>query len=194
MHASVRVMEPGHTGGERPLQAQEFMQLVEAGAFADERVELLGGRLVAMSPQGSRHAWVSGRLLEELVRQLPRSYAVQGHSPLALDAASMPEPDVVVAPRPSTPQHLRDAMLVVEIADSSLLYDRTTKLARYAAARVPTYWLIDLKADRVHVFTEPLGDGELATYGHSAVLRVGDTLTVAALPDVRIAVADLLGA
>lgn len=100
----------------------------------------------------------------------------------------MRRPDVSVTPKDYSIRDLPSAMLlVIEVADSSLKSDRTVKLAIYAEANVPEYWIIDVNTSTVEVFTEPSG----ATYKQVQVLRDGDVLRPTQLPTVAIAVADI---
>jgi Uma2 family endonuclease len=173
----------------RPLRVREYDRLVAEGAFADERVELLGGVLVAMSPQKARHVLVTAAVHEALVLRLPRGrWRVCSHSPLKVSASSKPEPDVYVVPRTRELVEPRDAVLVVEVSDSSLVKDRDVKRHFYAAARIPEYWIVDLKREVIEVRTRPVG----RDYARLQELGRGDTLGPVGLRGVRIPVADVL--
>lgn len=176
----------------RPLRRVEYERLVELGHFERERIELVRGRLVVMSQQSPRHIAVTRRVATALVRQVPTRYHVQSHSGLAVDDISMPEPDVSVTPAEPDNVYPHDALLVVEVSWSSLAYDQGDKLSLYAAGRVPVYWLVDLHHDEIRVHTDPLGDGEAATYRDVRTLRSGDVLHLAACPALAIPVAELL--
>ena len=173
----------------RPLLRKEYDRLVAEGCFEDERVELLDGVLVTMSPQGGRHSAVTAWIVERLIRPLDPAYEVRAHSPFAASDVSEPEPDVGVYPRGSYADHPERAFLLVEVADSSLRKDRKIKTGIYAAAGVPEYWIVDLDHDEVEVLTEP----RRARYRKRTTLRRGDTLRPTALPGIAIAVADILG-
>jgi Uma2 family endonuclease len=187
-----RAMQPMARPAYRPLRRVEYERLVELGLFERERIELVRGRLVVMSAQGTRHIAVTRRVAVALIRHVPPQYAVQSHSPLAVDDISMPEPDVSVTP--SEPDHVypHDAILVVEVSWSSLAYDQDDKRSLYAAGRVPVYWLVDLHHDEIRVHTDPLGDGEDATYRTVQTLRAGDVLRLAAVPELAIPVSEIL--
>lgn len=176
----------------RPLQRDEYEQLIAIGRLADERVELVAGRMVTMSPQGSRHLAVVRRMATALRRQVPAEHDVTARSPLALGALSMPEPDVAITPPVSDREYPRDAVLVVEVADSSLAYDLGVKARLYAAARVPTYWLVDLTRDEVRVHTGPDGEGDSASYREVSTLDASGVLRLAAFPAVAIEIAAML--
>jgi Uma2 family endonuclease len=174
---------------QRLLLRKEYDRLVAEGFFEDERVELLHGVLVTMSPQGGRHSAVTAHVAQRLIRALDESFDVRAHSPFAASDYSEPEPDVGVYPRGSYADHPERAFLLVEVADSSLSKDRRIKTGIYAAAGVPEYWIVDLDHDEIEVLTAPERDG----YARRAILHRGDTLRPAALPGAAIAVADVLG-
>ncbi len=173
----------------RPLKRIEFERLVAAGVFDDERIELLGGVIVEMSPQSMRHEAAIERLNEALVLALRGRATVRPRLSIAASDDSLPEPDVsVVSPRdrnarPST------AHLVIEVADSSLRKDRRIKGRIYAAAGVPEYWIVNLVDNVIEVYTSPSAPG----YAHMREARPGERLSVGAFPDVEIAVADVVG-
>jgi len=188
-YGSLTVLDPDELYPERsrPLSHLEFDKLTELGAFEDERVELLYGQLVAMSPQSDEHVDLTARLHAALVRQLDDAYLVASHSSLRLWLHSVPEPDLVVMPRRRLGERPRSAYLVIEVAESSLRKDQNIKAPLYAEAGIPTYWLVDRAHDTVHVFTAP------AAGRYDRVDRCGlaDTLTCADLPGVAIAIAEL---
>ena len=129
----------------RKLRRDEYDQMVMAGLFRGEHVELIRGELVAMSPIGSVHSAVVRVLSERLVRALPPHLMVSSQQPLACADESEPEPDLaVVARRPYREAHPAAAVLVIEVADTSVDYDLGAKAALYAESAVDEYWVIDL--------------------------------------------------
>lgn len=176
----------------RPLRRVEYERLVELGHFDRERIELVRGRLVVMSPQGTRHIAVVRRTAAALARQVPATYHIQSHSPLAVDDISMPEPDVSVTPAEPDDVFPHDPVLVVEVSLSSLAYDQDEKLSLYAAGGVPVYWVVDLQHDEVRVHTDPIGTGEDATYRTVRTVGAGEVLTLATVPGLAISVTELL--
>ena len=157
--------------------------------FEDERVELLRGALVAMSPQGTRHAHVIARLVRLLIQRLGPDVDVRCRMPFAAGADSVPEPDIAVVPAMDYSTFIPDrALLVVEVADSSLRKDRILKAEVYAEAGVPEYWLVDLAHDAVEVRTLP-ADGK---YTRTDILGPTDAIRPAAFPDVELAVREIL--
>ena len=172
----------------RKLRRVEFQRLAEAGDFADERVELLRGEIVVMSPQGLVHAKAAGRIAKLLNAQLGPAWLAMTHSGLALWEDSRPEPDVAVVPNQgAVDEEITHAILVVEVAQTSLRKDATVKLGLYAE-HVPVYWLVDLERRAVRVYSEPR-DGEYTRMEHR---RPGDLLTLDGYPAVAIPVADIL--
>ncbi|HET8530012.1 MAG TPA: Uma2 family endonuclease [Methylomirabilota bacterium] len=177
----------------------EYDRLVEHGIFAaGERIELLGGLLVVREPQGGRHA-MGVRMVEEALRAAFGSgWDVRGQLPVALDAESEPEPDVSVVPgsfRDYPLEHPARAVLVVEIADSSLALDRGEKAGLYARARVPEYWIVNLVDRTLEVHRESAPDAGApfgSRYREIVTLRPGETVVALAAPDTVIAVADLV--
>lgn len=170
----------------RPLSRAEYDRMVALGWFEDERIELLHGVLVRMSPQGPRHVSITRNLIELLVPALRKRAQVQSQAPLALTDDSEPEPDVALVPReydelPAT------AYLVIEVADSSLSKDRGVKVRLYAAAGIPEYWIINVNDRSVEVYR----DARDGAYRDVIVCREGDTITVTAFPDIEIAVDEI---
>jgi Uma2 family endonuclease len=172
----------------RPLKRSEYDRLIELGVFGDERVELIRGVLVKMSPQRAPHASTVQKLDKILNKRLPDRFDVRIQLPLALSDDTEPEPDVaVVAPGNYDAEHPSTALLIIEVSDSTLRADRA-KAAVYASARIDEYWIVNLSASTVEVYTSP--DGE--RYAEVRTLRTGDTLQSAALPELAIAVSEIL--
>lgn len=185
------VIDPTALGAERvrPLRRNEYDRLVELGCFDNEKVELLGGTLVAMSPQGTAHAYAVQQLTMLLVPALAGRALVRAQSPLALGDESEPEPDIAVVPRHDYSRaHPSQALLVIEIADSSLRMDRLVKTALYARAGVPEYWIVNLAERAVEVHRGPQGDGYARVSKHHA----REVLRPEAFADVEVPIADVL--
>jgi Uma2 family endonuclease len=174
----------------RPLRRAEYDKLVELGAFnEDERIELLYGTLVAMSPQEPPHAGVLTELPTRFIRALGDRAVVRVQLPLALTEDSEPEPDLAIVPPGNYRKaHPSQALLIVEVADSSLRKDRIVKAQLYAEAGIPEYWLINLAEDLVlvHWGPEPKGYREIVEH------RDGELRPIA-FPDLALSVGDILG-
>lgn len=174
----------------RPLSRGEYARMVELGMFEDERVELLRGVLVTMSPQGPKHLRITGWFGRELVLALGRSWDVFQHSPYAASDDSAPEPDIsVTSPGGSLREQPSAAVLVIEVSDSSIAIDRQIKSAIYAEAQIPEYWIVNVSGDAlsVEVHTDPTSHG----YRNIKVLRDGDVLRPSRLVGVEVAVRDI---
>jgi Uma2 family endonuclease len=172
----------------RPLKRSEYDQLISLGVFDDERVELIRGVLVKMSPQEVPHASTVQLLNELLMEQRQRRFTVRIQLPLALSDDTEPEPDVAIVPLGNyRTEHPRTALLIIEVADSTLKKDRR-KAAVYASAGIAEYWIVNLGARTIEVYARPEGD----RYAEVRTLRSGDTLRPLALPDVALAVAEIL--
>jgi Uma2 family endonuclease len=173
----------------RPLRRVEYDKLVELGAFENERIELLEGVLVPMSPIGPPHASAVQKLTELLVPALLGRASVRIQNPFAALENSEPEPDVVVAPRSDyDTAHPADAYLVIEVSDSSLKQDRGVKKRIYAECKVPEYWVVDLVQRRIEVYTDPL-DG---LYRSTVAYERGQTIRLQCFPDVEVRVLDVV--
>lgn len=153
----------------------------EAGLFSDERVELLDGEIVTMSPKLSPHAFTVTQLNYLLVLRLGSSAVVRIQDPIVLDDWSEPEPDVAMCEL--VPDRYRHAhpqadqvLLVIEAAESSLAYDRTRKARAYAVAGIPEYWIVNLVDRRVEVLTDP--DPRTQRYRQHRDVLPGDALSV----------------
>jgi len=178
-------LEHKQPGGLRYLRREEFDRMVQVGLFQDERVELLRGLLVSMSPSGAPHMAVIERLTELLVLALHGRAWVRVQGSFAASEDSQPEPDLAVVPREDHSQaHPTQASLVVEVSDSSLRQDRHVKSSIYAASGVPEYWIVNLVDDLIEVRAEPKGE----EYARLTPYRRGESIRLTAFPDVTIAV------
>jgi Uma2 family endonuclease len=174
----------------RPLKRREYERLVDLGVFEDERVELLRGVLVEMSPQGDAHSGITAWFHARIVKALDlRRFEVRSHSPFAASNDSMPEPDVSVSIPRADLKHprSRDALLLIEVSDSSVVKDRVLKSEIYAAAGVPEYWIVNVRTRTVEVLRGPTKGG----YQRSSVKRRSDRLRPLRLPGVSFAVRDI---
>lgn len=177
----------------RRFTADEYHRMGDAGVLGpDERVELIDGEVVQVSPIGGRHARCVDRLNALSAPPVTGRAIVRVQGPLALSETSEPGPDLMLLawqddfyrahPRPA------DVLLAIEVADSSLTFDRTVKIPLYGRAGVRETWLIDLVGNRVEVSRQPGTDG----YRLTERLTAGQSVTVEALPDLTFEVGDLL--
>lgn len=175
----------------------EYDRLVDLGVFDREPVELIGGQLIVAEPQNTYHAVGVGKSGDALRAVLPPGWIVRVQMPIALDDESAPEPDVALA-RGSHDDYLGShpqlVALVIEVADSSLLFDRRDKGSLYARGGVQDYWIVNVIDRVVEVYRDPQPDTS-SPYGwhyRSAERFTAPSVIVPlALPSIRIAVADL---
>ena len=179
----------------RRLTVAEFHRLGDAGILgADDRVELLEGQLVSMSPIGPRHALVVDALAETLVIALRGRAAVRIQNPVSLGRHTEPQPDVAIIRRPwhgypAAHPGPADIHLIVEVADATLTTDLGAKRDLYAAAGIAEYWVVDLERDRIHVFRRPRRLEATAAY--EELLQVEGTQTLAPAELARLDIAPL---
>lgn len=169
--------------------------MAEAGILhEDDRVELIEGEIVEMSPIGSRHAACVKRLINILVREVGDSGVVGAQDPVLLPDDSEPEPDVVVLrPRKDfyaeahpTPS---DVLLLIEVSETSLEYDREVKLPLYARASVPEVWIVDLASEEILVYSRPEG----GAYTEVGSVGRGGSLALRLVPGLTLNPDDVLG-
>jgi Uma2 family endonuclease len=179
----------------RLFDVDEYHRMAEVGILTDEdRVELIDGEILTMSPIGARHVRCVMFLNETFVRRLAGRALVSPQNPVRLHRRSEPEPDVVLL-RPPLERYAdtipgpSDTLLVVEVADTSQYRDRVIKLPRYAAVGVPEVWIVDLGASAVDVHREASPDG----YRSARHAERGDAVAPEAFPDLAIPVDDILG-
>ena len=173
----------------RPLRRVEYDQLVSLSAFQNERIELLEGALVAMSPIGEPHNLVVQRLTHLLVLALEGRAAVRCQMSFAALEFSEPEPDFAIVPlTEDDADHPSEAFFIIEVAESSLAMDRGKKLRLYANCAVPEYWVVNLPERCIEVYTQP----SPAAYGNVERYERGQSIRPLAFSDVEFAVSDVL--
>jgi Uma2 family endonuclease len=182
----------------RRWKRAEYERLVDLDVLRGDPVELIGGQLVVAEPQGSYHVTAVGMIDDRLRAALPPGWIVRSQAPLALDDESAPEPDLAVVR--GTRADYRDAhpalpALIVEVADSSLAFDREHKGSLYARAGAQDYWIVNLVDRVLEVYRDP-GADPTAPYGwryrSAQTLAPRSTVAPLALPSVRLTVVDLL--
>lgn len=185
VHANLALMDTSAVEVIRPLRRVEYDQLIKLGAFEDERIELLDGQLVAMSPIGPPHTATVDRLTELLVLALHGRAIVRCQGSFAASELSEPEPDfTVLAKGDYDLEHPSEAHLVIEVAESSLAKDRGRKLRMYASCGIPEYWVVNLPERCVEVYTGPTP----GAYANVERYERGQSIRLVAFPDVSLAV------
>jgi Uma2 family endonuclease len=177
----------------RRFTVDEYYRMADAGILKpDDRVELIEGEIIEMAPIGIRHARCVAEFNQRLVIAAGDRAVLWPQNPVRLPRDTEPQPDVVLIRPPSTrydrPPRPDDVFLLIEVADTSVRYDREVKLPLYARAGVREVWLADLTHDVVLVHRQPGPDG------YASALRVGPggTLTPERFPDIVLTVDDAL--
>jgi Uma2 family endonuclease len=170
------------------IDVNRYEKMIAAGVLTkDDRVELIDGEMLEMAPMGTKHVAFTTRLLRTLIRVLGEEAIVCAGGPVRLGDFSLPEPDMtIVRPRIDDYAGKRaeptDVLLVIEVSDSSLSYDREIKRLLYARYGIVEYWIIDVQDQCVHVYRQPRnGD-----YSDVECLRTGDVLRAKALPRAEV--------
>ena len=172
-----------------------FHRLAEAGVLGeDDRIELIEGELIEMAPIGSDHAGHTNRLTHQLISLLGEKAVVAVQNPVVLDEVTEPQPDIALLRWRDdfyTRSHptAADVLLLIEVADSTVRYDRETKIPLYARHGISEVWIIDLQQQRLEAYHKP-GDGE---YSEITYHRTG-SIAPRLLPDAAIALDRLLPA
>ena len=182
-----------HEVTRRRFTVHDYHRMAEVGILHDdERVELIEGDIVEMTPIGSRHAMCVIRLTRLLVPLVGDRALVSPQNPVRLGERLEPQPDMAVIrvrdygdslPGPD------DVLLLIEVSDTTLAYDRNIKLPLYARAGIPEVWILDLTGDTIERNTDPSGDG----YRHTERVRRGEVVESTTLPELSFRVDAVLG-
>lgn len=179
----------------RHFNTAEYYRMAAAGVLKeDDRVELIEGEIVEMNPIGSRHAACVGRLTEVLGRLAGGEAIVWVQNPVQINDYSEPLPDVALLKRrddfyaQANPQPA-DVLLIIEVADSSVEYDRDIKIPLYAGASITEVWLVNLPQEIIEVYTQPVGD----TYREIRMVKRGESLAVKSIPSLTLNADIVLG-
>jgi Uma2 family endonuclease len=172
----------------------EYYRIYQAGVLnEDDRVELINGEIVYMSPTGTKHATCVDRLNHILMSQLIDRIQLRVQSSIQLPPNSQPQPDLALLKRKAdfyvsahpTPA---DIYLLIEVADSSIAFDRNVKIPMYAAAGIPEVWLVDVEAQSIEVYRQPESD----SYAEIQIFKPGESIGLQSFPDVQVPVAEVL--
>ena len=177
---------------------EQYYKLGEVGILADKNVELIEGKVIEMSPIYSPHATMV-TIVQELMSEIfGKGWVVRIQQPLSLGTDSDPQPDIAVITgkaRDFMDAHPTSAALVIEVAVSSLSYDRKQKASLYAKAGIKDYWIVNVEDEQLEVYRRPIADanGEYGfSYAQTLIFKKGDVVKPLAKSKVVIAVADLL--
>lgn len=176
---------------------EEYYQMADAGLFQNQRVELIEGEIIDMAPQHNPHYLGISLTAAALQKVFAEGYWVRSQAPLSVGNESEPEPDVAVVKGDmrSYKDHPTSALLVVEVSDSTLAFDRTRKAALYASRGINDYWIINVAQSYVEVMRQPAKDPTSKwgwSYRSITTLRPPQSIAPLARPDAQIPVAELL--
>lgn len=178
-----------------PISVEIYHLMAERGSFApDERVELIDGEIIEMSPIGSRHVRCVNFLSEFLSRRFLDEYSVSVQNPIIATDYSEPQPDIALLNRRQDHYIDRlptgdDVALVIEVSDSTVTFDRSRKIPKYAAAGIPEAWLIDIESGHVEVHSMP----KEYAYGLVKIYLRGETAVSETMPGLSLPVNDIIG-
>lgn len=160
---------------------EEYYRMGKAGLLLDKRVELLDGEIITMPPQNPPHAGTTNHLATVLIRLLGATFSIRMQVPIVLDDWSEPEPDIAICQLDQDNYMLAhprvdQVLLLIEVADSSLPYDRGRKIPAYARSGIPEYWILNLVDRKIEMFSDP--DPVAQRYRNERQAVIGDTLTL----------------
>jgi len=174
---------------------EEYHAMGEAGLLSeDDRVELIDGEIVDMAPIGTRHLACVVALTHLLAEASGGRYFVSVQNPVALSERSEPQPDLSLlrtrpVPTAEGPPGSEDVLLLIEVSDTTLAYDKDVKLPRYANAGVPEVWVVDLEGRKVESYSTPSAEG----YGVSREFGPGERARSGSVEGLSVPVEEILG-
>lgn len=184
----------GQTVKLRQITVEEYDAMIENGVFdEDDRVELLNGAIVDKMPKGTKHSSANDRINKIFYKNFSEKVIIRNQNPIWLDEFSEPEPDLVLA-KPKADEYENshptpeEILLIVEIADSTLNYDRNSKGAAYARAGIKQYLLLNVQEKTLEDYREPSADG----FQSKQTYRSGQSFNLVAFPETALAVKDFL--
>jgi Uma2 family endonuclease len=176
-----------------PLSRRLYDSMISSGELTKEhKVELIYGQLVAKMPIGTKHSGMVNALANVLFSKLTQRAVISVQNPVALHEFSEPEPDLSVLRPPVLSYQERhpepaDIFFLIEVADSSLRFDREGKVPLYASCDIPETWLVDVNDKAITIFSQPDG----TAYQQITTYKSGDSIRLSMFPDVEIALSDL---
>lgn len=175
--------------------AEQYERMIEAGVFPpDYRAELIEGEIIEMSPIGTHHSACVARLTQKLTLLLQERFIVWVQCPVWVDDYSVPQPDVaVLKPRADFYAQSRptpaDVLLLVEVSDTTLSYDRKKKLPLYARAGIAEVWIVNVGDEKIETYADPAG----GAYRTTGEVTRGDEVAPRAFPSLRLRAEEILG-
>ncbi|MCD9188849.1 MAG: Uma2 family endonuclease [Pyrinomonadaceae bacterium] len=173
----------------------DFNAMTEQGMFRPtDRLELIEGEIIEISPIGRLHARCVDLLNHFLNKYTAENVIIRAQSPIILDDLSEPQPDISILRfqadfyKQSHPK-AADILLIIEVSDSTVEYDRTLKFPKYASAKIPEAWLINLEAERIEVHSNPKEN----IYGMVKIYQRGEEVLSETMPELKLKADDILG-
>jgi Uma2 family endonuclease len=185
----------------RPIRwtKDEYYRLCDEGWFNERRVQLIGGEIIEMAAQKNWHAWAITATEKALSAAFGPAYWVRVQMSLDLSPYSVPDPDLAVIAGAFTTHRTTSnpttALLIVEVSETTLAYDRNRKASLYAASGISDYWIVNLVDRQVEVYRDPVADATQPfgfRYATRTILDPADVVSPLVLPGASIAVTDLL--
>ena len=189
------ISRPFSTNGVKPrlITVAEYDRMIEAGIYTEnDRIELLNGEIIELIPKGPKHVYFNEKIADILKEKLGKTADVRSQNPIILDDFSEPEPDIVLAipPRENYLENhptSSDILLVMEISDTTLTYDREAKAKAYSRNGIQQYIVLNVQDNSLEDYRQPAADG----YQSKQTYRNSDKFNLTAFPDIEINVDDL---
>jgi Uma2 family endonuclease len=190
-----RTISKNPTNGVKPrlITTSEYDRMIEAGIYTEnDRIELLNGEIIEIMPKGPKHSVVNDSIIDLFTKTFGEKVYVRSQNPIILDNFSEPEPDIVLV-KPPRRKYLEnhptpaDILLVMEISDTTLAYDRDDKAQAYSRNGIQQYLLLNLQNQTLEDYREPNADG----YGAKRTYRSSDVFNLVAFPEIEIKFDDL---
>ena len=173
----------------------QYYRMAEAGILSeDARVELIEGEIIDIAAIGIKHALCVDQLTLLLIRLLPEEVRVRAQNPIYLDKYSEPQPDLALLKQQDYSRRKHhpgpsDVLLVIEVSDTTLTFDRKVKVPLYARAGIPEVWIVNLQEESIEVHSQP----EKGAYQQHQQLERGQSVPIPGFPDLTVSITDILG-
>ena len=189
------ISRPFSTNGVKPrlITVAEYDRMIEAGIYTEnDRIELLNGEIIELMPKGPKHVYFNEKIADILREKLGKTADVRSQNPIILDDFSEPEPDIVLAIPPrenylETHPTSSDILLIMEISDTTLTYDREAKAKAYSRNGIQQYIVLNVQDNSLEDYRNPAADG----YQSKQTYRNSDKFNLTAFPDIEINVDEL---
>lgn len=197
---NMQTLEKIYTPNYQPFRwsYSKYLKLSEQGFFEDKRTELIDGEIIFMSAMNAPHYWAVTQATKVLQKSFGDEFTIAVQLPLKISEENAPQPDLAVirGNRMNFMGNLPNtAALVLEVSDSSIVYDQTEKASLYAKADIQDYWIINLQSRRLEIRRNPITDENAVfgfLYAETHILREDDIISPLAAPEAKLKVADLL--